>query len=103
MNDTNSVKKSVERDFEERYDCYIVLTVIGLTLLLFFAICIYRDDLYPLKPLACYDGFGGFARDLLMGYALPIVGILCVAVGFRNINKATEDYAEIEGMVSSTK
>ncbi len=96
MNDMNSVKKQVEQDFEERCDCYIVLVVIGLILLLFFAICIYRDDLYPLKSLSCYDGFGGFVRDLLAGYVLPIVGVLCVACGFHSINKAAERYTEIE-------
>ena len=87
----------------------LIFTLTALALLLLFAICIHCDDPHPLMPLSYYiydGGFKGFAKDLLVGYVLPIVGILCVAGGFYSAykaaeTKAAEKYAEIEDAVSS--
>ncbi len=84
----------------------LIFMLTALALLLLFAICIHCDDPYPLMSLSYYGGFKGFAKDLLVGYVLPIVGILCVAGGFYSASKAAETkaaekYAEIEDAVSS--
>jgi hypothetical protein len=100
MNDTNSMMDHAERDFEERCGCNIVLAVIGLTLLLFFAICVHHNDCYPLISLFYYDEFGGSVKDIFTGYVLPIAGVLCVVGGLRGANNVAEKYAEIEDIVS---
>lgn len=100
MNDTNLMMDHAERDFEERCGRNIVLAVVGLTLLLFFAICVHHNDCYPLIPSSHCDEFGGSVKDILVGYVLPIVGVLCVVCGFRGANNAAEKYVEIEDIVS---
>lgn len=89
----------------------LVLLIAAVASFLLYAICIRRDNPYPIVSLSYYTkenngGFKSFAKDHFVGHVLPIVISLCVAGSFYSAYKAAETktaekYAEIENAVSS--